>query len=70
MFYKTVLDGCVLLISPDRGETEISEAEYCAVLQKIRTKPQDPDGFRYQLRDGTLEWELTECPPEPEEGAS
>lgn len=37
------------------------------IMQKIRTKPTDPECCQYKLRADTLEWELVELPPvEPE----
>jgi len=46
---------------------EKSDADFDAVMQKIQTKPSDPDGYAYRLRADNLEWELVELPPvEPE----
>lgn len=45
---------------------EITESEYAEIMQKIRNKPTDPDGYMYKLRADTLEWELVELPPMPE----
>ena len=46
---------------------EKSDADFDAVMQKIQTKPSDPDGYAYKLRADNLEWELIELPPvEPE----
>ena len=55
-------NGYVAYISNIGGNTEITESEYNAILQKIRTKPADPDGYAYKLRADTLEWELIELP--------
>lgn len=60
-------NGYVAYIANHGGNTEITESEYNAIMQKIRTKPADPDGYAYKLRADTLEWELVKLPPvEPE----
>ena len=67
MFYKTIADGYVIGTSTPTGNTEITESEYNAILQKIQNKPTDPDGYAYKLRADNLEWELVKLPPvEPE----
>jgi hypothetical protein len=63
---KIVIDGFVSAVSLRVG-TEITEAEYNAIMQKIQSKPADPEGFQYKLRANTLAWELVKLPPvEPE----
>ena len=47
--------------------TEITESEYNTIMQKIRNRPTDPDGYTYKLRADNLEWELVELPPVEEE---
>ena len=42
---------------------EKSDADFDAVMQKIQTKPSDPDGYAYKLRADNLEWELVKIPP-------
>ena len=55
-----VTNGYVLAIQK-------TDPEYNDVMQKIRNKPTDPEGYQYKLRADTLEWELVELPPiEPE----
>ena len=37
------------------------------IMQKIQSKPADPEGYQYRLRADNLEWELVKLPPvEPE----
>lgn len=67
MFAKVIENGFISEIGTGIVGTEITESKYNAIMQKIRTKPTDPDGYAYQLRADTLEWELVEMPPvEPE----
>lgn len=66
MNFKIVIDGYIAALT-NGGGTEITEAEYNSIMQKIQTKPADPEGFQYKLRADTLAWELVELPPvEPE----
>lgn len=63
-FYK-VIDGDYISGIGTNGNdsvTEITEAEYNAIMQKIQSKPTDPDGYQYKLRADNLEWELVELP--------
>lgn len=63
MFFKEVDDNYILSVSTGTGITKITESEYNAIMQKIRTRPTDPDGYTYKLRADNLEWELVELPP-------
>lgn len=45
----------------------ISQEEYDLLTEIFLNKPKNPDGYRYMLRADTLEWELVEIPPEPED---
>ena len=66
-FFKEISGEYVDSISTGFGESEITESEYNAIMQKIRIRPTAPDGYDYKLRADTLEWELVELPPvEPE----
>ena len=67
MFAKVIENGFITIVGTGIAGEEITESEYNAILQKIRTKPADPDGYAYKLRADTLEWELVKLPPvEPE----
>ena len=60
-------NGYVAYIANRGGNTEITESEYNAIMQKIQNKPTDPEGYQYKLRADDLEWELVKLPPvEPE----
>ena len=63
--FKMVMDGYILAITTRYGQIRISEEEYRSILSLIRSKPEDPAGYEYKLKDGTLEWELVELPPDP-----
>ena len=66
-YHKAVNEGYVILIGIGNGGTEITEPEYNTIMQKIQNKPVDPEGYAYQLRADSLEWELVKLPPiEPE----
>lgn len=62
-FFKKIDNGYLIAIGEGDGETEITESEYRAVMQKIQNKPTASEGHQYRLRDDTLEWELVELPP-------
>jgi hypothetical protein len=65
--FKNIDNNFVISLSTNFGEIEITESEYHEIMQKIQTKPADPEGFQYKLRADNLEWELVELPPiEPE----
>lgn len=65
-FYKNISDGYIFAISTGRGQIEITEEEYNAILDVIYSAPTAPDGYTYLLRADTLEWELQELPPLPD----
>ena len=68
MIYKIVIDGYIVALSNANG-TEMTEAEYNAIMQKIQNKPSDPDGYQYRLRADNLEWEMVELPEPVDEEA-
>lgn len=66
-FYKQIENGYIIGIGthgPD-NMTEITAEDYADLLSIIRSKPSDPEGYTYMLRDADLQWELVELPPEP-----
>ena len=67
MYYKIIENGYIIAVTIGAGQTSISEEEYNELLGIFRTKPADPDGYCYMLLADTLEWELVELPPEPED---
>lgn len=54
-----VINGYIIATTHD-------DEQYNAIMQKIQTKPSDPEGYTYKLRADNLEWELVELPPSPE----
>ena len=68
-FYKIVENGFVTGVGTNGNDevTEIMEAQYLEILSVIHNKPTAEEGYAYLLRDDTLEWELVELTPEPEE---
>lgn len=68
-FYKEINEGYIASVSTQTGDGNgnITEAEYNAILSTIRAKPVAPTGYDYMLRADTLEWELVELPPIPED---
>lgn len=66
MAYKNIENEYIRGVCATAGDVEISNEEYETIMQKIRSKPTDPEGYQYKLRADNLEWELVELPPEPE----
>lgn len=63
-----VSNGYVIGVGKNLSETAgITETEYNTISALIRNKPADPAGYAYKLHADTLEWELVELPPEPED---
>lgn len=68
-YYKHVSDGYVAnlqTISNASAEGNITEREYNAILDLIRSTPSAPEGYVYRLRED-LEWELCEVAEIPDE---
>ena len=64
-YYKTVIDGYILMIGEGLGETVIEESEYNEIMSIIHNKPAPRDGYDYILKTD-LTWEEYELPPVPE----
>lgn len=54
-----IKNGYIIAIEQD-------DEQYPDLIDMIREKPQDPDGYQHKLRADNLEWELVELPPAPE----
>ena len=69
-FYKQVKNGYIDGIGTNGPDDvyAVTEEEYRELLTIIRSRPSDPEGYTYMLRDADLQWELVELPPEPEPG--
>lgn len=61
MFFKTSMDGYIIMLSGDAGDVEITESEYNAIRETVRNKPTPPEGYDYRLKDD-LSWELYKLP--------
>lgn len=63
-FYKQTSNHYTIAIGTGAGGTEITEAEYNAILAVIRNRPAT-EGKGYRLKTD-LTWEAYDLPPEPE----
>lgn len=63
-FYKQTSNHYIIAIGTGAGGTEITEAEYNAILAVIRNLPAS-EGKGYRLKTD-LTWEAYDLPPEPE----
>ena len=59
-------DGYIISIMHGAKESNISDAEYQAIMDKVNRKPTPPDGYDYRLTVD-LEWEMFELPKETDE---
>ena len=73
MLVKMIKDGFIESIGNISSTTtnnnviEIDEEEKNALVALFNSMPTAPEGYRYKLKADTLEWELVEIPPEPDE---
>lgn len=65
-YYKVINDGYLDLVGTGFGGTEISEDEYNAIIEIVKTCPTAPDGYAYRLKTD-ITWELYELPIVEEE---
>ena len=63
-FYKQTSNNYIIAVGTGAGGTEITEAEYNAILAIIQNRP-NADGKGYRLKTD-LTWEEYDLPPEPE----
>ena len=59
-------NGYIVSIMHGAKESNISDAEYQAIMDKMNRKPTPPDGYDYRLTVD-LEWEMFELPKETDE---
>lgn len=65
-YWKSTADGIIYGIGTGVGGTEITEAEYNAILSAIRVKPHATETTDYRLRED-LTWEAYHIePPDPD----
>lgn len=50
-----VLKGYIIAVSATDENRDL-------IIDKIKNKPTDPDGYQHKLRADSLEWELVELP--------
>lgn len=62
--YKQLSDNYITAIGTGYGGTEITEAEYSAIMAAIQSRPQ-AEGTGYRLK-ADLSWEEYDLPPQPE----
>lgn len=67
MYKKIIENNYIIAIGAGIVGEEITESEYNELLFVIRAAPTSPRGYTYMLNAVTLEWELVEMPPAPEE---
>lgn len=66
--FKALIDHYIIGIGLNQSPIDmITQEEYDTLSEIFKNKPQNPDGYRYMLRADTLEWELVEIPPEPDD---
>ena len=54
-------NGYIISIMHGAKESNISDAEYQTIMDKVNRKPTPPDGYDYRLTVD-LEWEMFELP--------
>ena len=65
-YRKIVRDGYIVCVAMGEFGEKISKEAYDAIRAIILSVPESPDGYVYQLKATTLEWELVEVPVDPE----
>lgn len=65
--FKCISENYILGIGINQSPAdEITQEEYDLLANKFHNVPTAPYGYRYMLRADTLEWELVEIQPEPD----
>lgn len=67
MYKKIIENNFIIAIGEGIVGEEITESEYNELLFVIRAAPTSPRGYTYMLNAVTLEWELVELPPAPDD---
>ncbi len=67
MYYKFAYNNHIVAVGEIAVGEEITVNEYINLLDIINNRPTAEDGYAYMLRADTLEWELVELPPVPQE---
>lgn len=65
---KIIKNGYISALTDGEIGIEISESECAEIIMKLKSVPKnDNPNLSYRLRADTLEWELVELPPMPED---
>lgn len=67
MYYKCAYHNHIVAVGEIGVGEEITANEYIDLLDIINNRPPAEEGYAYMLRADTLEWELVELPPVPQE---
>ena len=65
-YYKILKDGHILSVGKGAGGEDLTESEYTQILDSIRNKPTEPDGYEYRLKSD-LTWECLKLTATPED---
>lgn len=65
-YKKVIIDGFILGVGAHPNSGNITEEEYNTISEILRNIPSAPEGYKYLLQDGTLEWMLLKIPPAPD----
>lgn len=70
-YVKMVSNGYILSVGKTDddwvSDNRISKEEHDELVEMLNRQPSAPEGYVYMLRADTLEWELFELPPMPED---
>ena len=62
-YFKNIIDGYIVSVSTQQGQTEISQEEYNNIISIIKTVSHE-EGYEYKLRDDLI-WEKTKIDLQP-----
>lgn len=65
-YKKVIIDGFILGVGAHPNNGNITEEEYNTISEILRNIPSAPEGYKYLLQDGTLEWMLLKVTPVPD----
>ena len=66
-YKKIVSNGYISAVGKFWNGEVITEEEYNIISSAFVERPEAPEGYRYKLCAGNLEWELVELPPAPQD---
>lgn len=62
-YYKNTENGYITSVSTAIGEIEVTEDEYNAIINLIKTKPEDGENYIYMLNATTMRWNKVNVEP-------